>query len=127
MRAPELSITQIVEWANEYHERTGRWPIRDSGRIPGSLGETWQKIDLALRRGGRGLPFKSSLAMVLFECCGVRNRVRLPRLSNRLILEWADDHHSRKGALPNTNSGKVLCAADETWRAIVSDLRNGRR
>src|SRR5436190_10229776 len=110
MRAPELSTAQIIEWAKECHERTGKWPIRDSGLIPGSLGETWQKVDLALRKSNRGLPFKSSLAQILFDFCGVRNRMRLPPLTHDQILKWADDHRAQTGALPNLNSGDVLAA-----------------
>jgi hypothetical protein len=127
MRAPELSISQIVAWAVDWHERTGKWPNSKSGRIPGSLGETWQKIELALRRGGRGLPFKSSLARLLSERCGVRNRARLPPLTCELILKWADDHQARTGSLPSINSGEILAASGETWRAIDTSLRRGSR
>ena len=127
MRAPELSIQQIVAWARDWFERTGKWPTRDSGRIAGSLGETWQKIDLALRRGGRGLPYKSSLAMVLLEHCGVRNRMRLPRLTQKFILEWSDHHYSFEGSLPNLASNNDHCAPGETWAAIDRALRNGCR
>jgi hypothetical protein len=127
MRAPELSIPQIVFWLKERHERSGNWATKSSGRIPGSLGETWQKVELALRRGGRGLPFKSSLAVIKSEYCGVRNRARLPRLTHKLILEWADDHRFRKGTLPHIHSGEVLAASGETWQAIDRDLRNGCR
>ena len=127
MRAPELSISQIVAWARDWYERTGKWPTRDSGRIPGSLGESWQKVDLALRRGGRGLPYASSLAMVLQEKCGLRNHMRLPRLTYKFILEWADYHRSRNGSFPTLYSGNDDCAPGETWYAIDRALRNGRR
>jgi hypothetical protein len=127
MRAPELSVTQIVAWAVDFQERSGKWPTSNSGRIPGSLGETWQKIELALRRGGGGLPFKSSLAMLLSERCGVRNRGRLPPLTNELILKWADDHRTRTGSLPNINSGEVLAAPGETWYGINKAVHQGQR
>lgn len=127
MRAPELSITQILNWAKDWYERSGKWPVRTSGRIPGSLGETWQKIDLALRKGNRGLSIKMSLAMLLHEKCGVRHPLLLPRLTHKIILEWADDHRARKGGFPLASSGKVLAAPTETWHAIDSALRNGCR
>ena len=127
MRAPELSIEQIVQWAKERYELTGKWPTRESGSIPGSLGESWQKIDLALRKCNRGLSFKSSLAMLLFDRCGVRNRMRLPPLSYKQILSWADDHRARTGSFPNLSSGDVLAAPGENWVAINIALRQGHR
>lgn len=59
-RAPELTVAQILAWADEFHERTGRWPRRDHSKIPGSIGETWRKVDAALRYGLRGLPAGSA-------------------------------------------------------------------
>ena len=51
-RPPQFTIRQILDWADQLHERTGRWPVaRRSGRIPGSLGENWHKVDTALRLG----------------------------------------------------------------------------
>ncbi len=62
MRRPELTTKQILAWADEFYAFAKRWPKRSDGRIAGSLGETWLAIDLALRRRGRGLSFRSSLA-----------------------------------------------------------------
>jgi hypothetical protein len=39
-RAPELTIEQILGWADEWFDRAGKWPGQCSGRIPGGLGET---------------------------------------------------------------------------------------
>jgi hypothetical protein len=127
MRAPELSIAQIIGWAKDRYERSGTWPVRASGRIPGSLGETWQKVDLALRRGQRGLPYKSSLAKLLHEKCNVRHPLLLPKFTTKIILEWADAHRAKTGKLPLKSSGKVLTAPTETWHAVESALRGGHR
>ena len=54
------------------------WPVAGpwySGAIPGSDGETWHKVDLALRLGRRGLVGGSSLPVLL----GLRASV-VPRL-----------------------------------------------
>jgi hypothetical protein len=126
-RAPALSIPQILAWADKYRARTGTWPIATSGGIPGSLGETWIKIDKALRHGTRSLSGGSSLARLLEAERGVRNIAHLPRLSYRMILAWADDHHHRTGDWPSKDSGPVLCRTGETWANIDAALRHGLR
>src|SRR5262249_36434052 len=52
-----LTVAQVLAWADEHHARTGRWPRTTEVVFP-SLppGETWPRIDLALRQGHRGLP-----------------------------------------------------------------------
>jgi len=127
MRRPELTIDQILGWADAHYKTCKRWPIRTNGRIPGSLGETWSAIDQALRKCLRGLSFKSSLAQLLQERRGVRNRMRLPRLTMATILRWADDHHQRQGSWPTLASDKVLAVSGEHWAAIDRALRGGNR
>ena len=56
LRAPLLTLKQICAWIEGYHATTDDWPNRDTGVIPGSLGETWFKVDKALRDGTRTLP-----------------------------------------------------------------------
>jgi hypothetical protein len=51
-----LHVAQILEWADDFHPRTGRWPKIDDGRIAGTTDEKWRNIDNALRYGLRGLP-----------------------------------------------------------------------
>jgi hypothetical protein len=60
-----LSVRQIVLWARAHHRRHGFWPTPFDGRIPDAPGETWLKVEDALRRGTRGLPGGSSLAKLL--------------------------------------------------------------
>jgi hypothetical protein len=62
---PRLSYRQILEWAREHRRRTGRWPTRASGPIPGAAGETWAAVANALCCGHRGLPSRMSLAQLL--------------------------------------------------------------
>jgi hypothetical protein len=47
-RPPSFSVRQILAWADDFHERSGSWPTQKSGRIPGSLGENWEKVNHAL-------------------------------------------------------------------------------
>src|SRR5205814_4341900 len=69
---PELSVPQILVWIDEHEARRGEWPTRKSGRIRGAPGETWDKIDQALRKGYRGLPGGDSLAALLVRLRGAR-------------------------------------------------------
>jgi hypothetical protein len=70
---PDLTIEQILKWADDYFAATGRWPARHSGGIRNSREVTWRRIDRALSRGTRGLPGGSSLARLLAQ---ERRRIR---------------------------------------------------
>ena len=75
-KRPSLKLSQILRWADNYHRRTGQWPVDSSGPIPEAPGTTWRAVDQSLRRGFRGLPGKSSLARLLHERRGVPPRRR---------------------------------------------------
>jgi hypothetical protein len=122
-----LYISQILEWADHYHKRTGHWPTLHSGPIRSPYELSWRKVDSALRIGLRGLPGNSSLAQLLDEQRGVRNRSRLPRLTARQILAWADAYRGHKGKWPTSESGPIMAAPGETWKAIDHALRLGMR
>jgi hypothetical protein len=72
---PVLSESQVLAWADAYHDRTGTWPKARSGPVDmDAPGEHWRTINGALRRGLRGLPGGDSLARLLVRYG------RLPRL-----------------------------------------------
>jgi hypothetical protein len=124
---PALSIEQILQWADAHHQTTGAWPTAKSGKIPESYGETWATVSDALRAGKRGLPGGSSLARMLSEKRGVRNRSSLEPLTVPSILSWADAHYASGGNWPSSQSGPVKSAPGETWMAIDMALRYGKR
>jgi hypothetical protein len=137
---PVLSEHAILVCADAYHRRTGRWPSKASRSIrdgigtgalpkPGEprCGETWQAVDEALRYGRRGLPRGSSLAQLLARHRGTRNIGRLPGLTEKQVLAWADAHHRRTGQWPTRNSGPIAGTHGETWQSIHDALRGGRR
>ncbi len=126
-RAPLLELNQILGWCDGYQAANGRWPTLNSGRIPGTLSETWRRVDSALRLGLRGLPGGTSLAVMLVEQRGVRNHTNLPRLSVKQILAWADSHYEKTGDWPKETSGAVLDAPQEGWHAVDRALRAGVR
>lgn len=124
---PPYSERQILRWADGYQRRHGRWPQTNSGPIPEARGETWCAVKAAFVQGSRGMPGGSSLARFLGEQRGVRNIAALPRLSQRQILRWADDHQRRTGQWPKQTTGRVAAAPGETWAALDFSLTYGRR
>jgi hypothetical protein len=103
-KRPPLTVDEILGWADDHNRRTGAWPGIYSGTVRGGpLGENWRRVDNALRYGLRGLKGKSSLAQLLAERRGYRNCMGLPRLSDTLVLSWADAHFDRCG---------------KTWKAV---------
>jgi hypothetical protein len=124
---PDLTVEQIVAWADAHLAARGRWPTRNSGRVPGAFSESWTTLDRDLADGRRGLPGGTTLARVLAEHRGVRNVHTIPRLSDEMILAWADAHHAATGRWPAADSGRVAAAPGETWGAINAALVEGRR
>ena len=124
---PRLTRKVILAWADAHHQRTGDWPTRDSGPIPGTRSENWLAVNIALMQGHRGLPGGSSLAQLLEEERGVRNQATVPALTLKQILAWADAHHRRTGHWPHNTSGPILDAPGETWLAIHTALQKGQR
>jgi hypothetical protein len=62
-----LTIAEILEWADDFFFRNERWPSRQSGGIPGKKGLSWRSIDSMLCLGKRGLPGGMSLKSLLLE------------------------------------------------------------
>ena len=127
MRRTELTVEQILSWADAYRARTGKWPNNDSGRVWEPADEKWENIDTALRVGLRGLHRGQSLARLLAKHRGKRNRKALPKYTIAQILRWADAHHARIGSWPHNRSGPITGAPGETWLAADMALRNGIR
>ena len=124
---PDLNIGQILEWVDAHHRRTGRWPPSKGGTVRDAPGEKWANINAALNQGKRGLAGGSSLPRLLSEKRGLRNPKSLPDLCIAQILKWADAHHRKTGAWPNTETGKVLDSCGEKWANIHGALYKGLR
>ena len=122
-----LTAETILGWADAHRRRTGRWPTADTGGVWGVPGQTWQAVNRALFAGSRGLPGGSSLARLLAERRGKRNKAQTPPLSEEQILCWADRHYRRTGRWPTVASGPVRDAPGENWRALASALWAGNR
>ena len=66
-RPPDLTLAQVLAWADAFHARTGRWPKPGSGSIPGAPGERWHAVEAALKAGKRGFNGGSGLTKLLAE------------------------------------------------------------
>ena len=127
LHVPRLTIKQLLAWADDHHRRTGRYPTKRSGAVRGTSGETWKKICFALVKGNRGLRGNTSLPRLLEERRGVRNIQRLPRLTIKQILKWADAHHTRTRRWPGALSGSIPRSGGENWNGIQHTLFRGGR
>jgi hypothetical protein len=126
-RKRPLTFESILGWADAHRVRTGDWPRSLSGPVKEADGETWRRVDQALRLGTRSLPGGSSLARLLAERRGVRNPIDPPPLSERQILAWARAHEARTGKRPNAASGPVVGVSGESWGGINQSLTRGLR
>ncbi len=66
-RRPDLTVDQVLAWADAHRAATGRWPSNTSGAVGGEPGEKWINLDVAFRHGRRGLPRGTSLSRVIAE------------------------------------------------------------
>jgi hypothetical protein len=122
-----LSIPLILSWADNHRAQTGAWPTRTGGVVLDCPGERWNAINDALRHGLRGLPGGTTLARLLAQRRGARNRTDLPALTVEQIIVWARAHHARTGRWPTRNSGPVHEEPGQTWYGIDRALREGQR
>ncbi len=127
-RKPPLDEDMILEWADKHYNRTGTWPNGGGGVIEDApFPIKWITVENALRVGIRGLLPGSSLAVLLNERRGVRNKQALPKYTIESILSWADAHYTKRGTWPQVQSGAVDRAPGETWLAVNQALTNGGR
>jgi hypothetical protein len=124
---PRWTHDEILAWADDYHAAHGRWPTVKSGPVSAAPGTTWNAVEMALQKGRRGLPGGSTLARLLAEHRGCRNRAALPPLTGDQIRTWADAYRATHGRWPNYRSGPVSGAPGETWSAINHALEDGKR
>ncbi len=127
VRHTRLSIEQILSWADAFHQANGRWPATLSGPIRKVPNESWQSVDSALRTGVRGLPGRSSIALLLEERRGLRHKHHRPPFKLREIRAWADAHYARHRQNPSAGSGPIPESPGDTWTAVEVALRAGQR
>jgi predicted helicase len=127
----ELTVDQILDWADDYKRSTGTWPTITTGQIDGT-NHTWGRIDRALRQGSYGLRERITLARLLEVKRGVNDAPRakpvknLPPLSLKQILSWADAYFEKHGTWPDSTSGPID-GTNENWKYIEHWLNYGTR
>jgi hypothetical protein len=126
-RKPLLSKEVVLAWADDHRERTGELPGVYSGPVYAAPAETWLNVDQCLRQGHRGFPGGSSLAKLLTEERGRRNRSRPPKLPEDQIAAWAKKHHRKTGEWPTQHSGPVVGQPGEDWSNVSTAMIEGRR
>jgi hypothetical protein len=120
---PPLTLVQILAWADAHHATRGEWPSSRTGAVAEAPEEDWRNLDLALRKGFRGLPGGMTLARMLTE----RRPEQRGRLTISKVRAWAEDHRRQIGRWPDACAGPVLAAPHEDWHSINLALRDGRR
>ena len=124
---PKLSVEQILKWIDEHKKQQGVWPDQNSGPVQDTV-ESWRGIDVALNKGGRGLPGRSSIRTLLSDHRGVRNSKHKPALSVSQILKAADAFQARTGQWPKTSMTAELAeGTEDSWASIDAALRLGKR
>jgi len=124
--APDVDLKHVREWVDQHHLRTGRWPHRDDGSVAERPEITWATIDRRMRRGELGLPRGTTLSKWLRQSRDVWDGGK-PKLTERLVLRWAQEHYDRFGRWPVTLSGALFNHPEENWAAIDVGMRNRRR
>ena len=125
-RSGDLTVEQILEWADEHYRRSGQWPKHTSGRVQGASFEIyWWTIRKALHDGGGRLRGGTSLCKLLMAHRGLRAETRL---TVGQIIAWAKEHRRLTGKWPTVDSGRVQGASDKTtWMSVNQSLRRGSR
>jgi len=118
-----LEKAQIIMWACEWKNVTGRWPRQTDGVIPGTT-ETWTNIHGALKAGFRGLPGDQSLAQFLETNLGVLNKMSIPPFTEEDVTRWAKEWYEKNGQWPKTEDG-VIPGTRVTWLLVEVRLRVG--
>lgn len=124
---PRLTYRQILDWADKFNRKTGRWPTRVGGLIPNAGGETWASVYDAMFKGRRGLRRRFTLTQFLIENRDIDRGANRPQLSTSTIVLWVRAHFRRYGEWPTRYSGRVDAAPGETWLGIDRALRRGFR
>ena len=124
---PSLPVKKILKWADAHKRRTGKWPTRESGTIPGAKGENWSAVHESLRHGRRGHRGGSSLAKRLSTHRDRPYRKKGGPLKIKQVLAWAKSHHRRTGYWPTKDAGRITGTKNERWGTIDAALKGGFR
>ena len=129
---PPLTEGMILGWCDSFFDRYHEWPRRsDSREVPGGYeGDSWSRIDYALRNRSRGLTHeKLSLPKLLADSNrGIKDGKLKQRLSEDLIFSWAKSYLEQHGVWPKGHwTTPVPESPDDTWQVLEVALSLGCR
>jgi hypothetical protein len=101
-----LSLEQVLAWADAHHAAHGSWPEMTSGDVAGVAGESWRAINHALALGLRGLPGDSSLAELLAEHRGAPAPDMGPQALADKIWAWEQEQFPITGPRSRRRGGR---------------------
>jgi hypothetical protein len=122
---PDLTVEDVLAWADAFRERNGDWPRWHSGPIPEAPGETWLLVAAALALGLRGFPPRGSIPRFLDEHRG-RYNPKDQRFTIKQVLSWADVCYAETGDWPYAVSGEIPGSGGVNWQIVDRALRFGR-
>ncbi len=115
----------ILDWADAFFRRHKCYPAANATEAP-AHGETWGRIDAALRSGSRGLRGNRSLWKLLKKHRGLTRTTRSTDLSESQVLTWADEFYTEHGRWPDQKSGEIP-GTQEDWKSVDMALHKGWR
>ena len=125
----ELTVEQILAWADTHYEAAGSWPTAASGPVARCSGA---HMELGQHHAAQGRPGPAGRldACPLAEAARSGGRdwpmaKRPSALTVDLILSWADAYHEEHGNWPNKGSGPVPDAPKYRWSWVDTMLREG--
>lgn len=127
-----LDLALIKKAILQFREENGCWPSRGTKEpVPGMPNETWIKIDVAGRSGGRNLPKGMTLADLTHPFRLARGEVSsakkgsldLERVKKAILL-----FRKKNGAWPTANTKEpVPGMPNETWKGVNKAGYAGKR
>ena len=124
---PKLTLEDILVWADEHYQRTGRWPTRTSGIVQAAPGERWSAVETALVKGIRGLSGDITLTRLLIQYRGIKDVRNLPPYNIEEITGWLRKYAARHGKYPSSKAGTIEDAPEGTWDTLEKALILGNR
>ena len=129
---PTLTEEMILGWCDAFFDKYSEWPRRgDPREVPGGYeGDSWSRIDYALRNKSRGLTHeKLSLPKLLADSNrGSKDGKLKQRLSEDLILSWAKSYSNQHSTWPKGHwTTPVPESPDDTWQVLEVALSLGCR
>ncbi len=119
-------ISQVLDWADAFRDRFGRWPTAKSGPVAGAPGATWRTIHSALLERFEAVRGNATLPRLLARARDAVQATDHPLLTIPEIVRWANAFHDRHGKWPRDNSGPIPGTPGETWRQLHEALRDGK-